>query len=142
MTELAHCIISVNIASHSVDIFFIASHRIAFSKHLIACTAWKVSRYGVISGLYFPVFGLNTERSYLSVFSPNTGKYGPEIIPHLDTFHAVLAISTMRWTIPMQCSIPHRNQSFDLDWKSNGWFLYGYKFFKSPFNIWRNYCIG
>ena len=29
-------------------------------------------------------------RSYLwSVFSPNTGKYGPEITPYLDTFHAV-----------------------------------------------------
>ena len=26
---------------------------------------------------------------YLSVFSPNTGKYGPEITPYLDTFHAV-----------------------------------------------------
>ena len=25
-------------------------------------TAWKVSKYGVISGPYFPVFGLNTER--------------------------------------------------------------------------------
>ena len=24
-------------------------------------TAWKVSKYGVISGLYFPAFGLNTE---------------------------------------------------------------------------------
>ena len=24
-------------------------------------TAWKLSKYGVISGLYFPVFGLNTE---------------------------------------------------------------------------------
>ena len=49
-------------------------------------TAWKVSKYGVISGPYFPVFGLNTE---ISVFSPNTGKYGPEITPYLDTFHAV-----------------------------------------------------
>ena len=26
---------------------------------------------------------------YLSVFSPNTGKYGQEITPYLDTFHAV-----------------------------------------------------
>ena len=26
---------------------------------------------------------------FWSVFSPNTGKYGPEIIPYLDTFHAV-----------------------------------------------------
>ena len=40
-------------------------------------TAWKVSKYVVISGPYFPVF------------SPNTGKYGPEITPYLDTFHAV-----------------------------------------------------
>ena len=40
-------------------------------------TAWKVSKYGVISGPYFPVFGLNT------------GKYGPEITPCLDTFHKV-----------------------------------------------------
>ena len=32
--------------------------------------------HGVISGPYFPVF------------SPNTGKYGPETIPYLDTFHA------------------------------------------------------
>ena len=40
-------------------------------------TAWKVSKYGAISGLYFPVF------------SPNTGKYGPEKTPYLDTFHAV-----------------------------------------------------
>ena len=44
----------------------------------IAFTAWKVSKYGVISGSYFPVFGLNTDR-----FSPNTGKYGPEITLYL-----------------------------------------------------------
>ena len=36
-----------------------------------------MSKYGVISVPYFPVFGLNT------------GKYGPEITPYLDTFHAV-----------------------------------------------------
>ena len=28
--------------------------------------------------------------SYLSVFSPDAGKYGPEITPYLDTFHAVV----------------------------------------------------
>ena len=38
---------------------------------------WKVSKYGVISGPFFPVF------------SPNTGKYGPEIAPYLDTFQVV-----------------------------------------------------
>ena len=35
------------------------------------------NKYGVISGEYFPVF------------SPNTGKYGPEITPYWDTFQAV-----------------------------------------------------
>ena len=32
-------------------------------------TAWKVSKYGVISGLYFPAFGLNTERHFVSNYS-------------------------------------------------------------------------
>ena len=44
-------------------------------------TAGKVSKYGVISGPYFPVFGLNT------------GKQEPEITLYLDTFHAVVAYS-------------------------------------------------
>ena len=39
---------------------------------------WKVSKYGAFSGPYFPVFGLNT------------GKYGPEKTPYLDTFYAEL----------------------------------------------------
>ena len=49
--------------------------------HLNISTGWKVSKYGVISGPYSPVF------------SPNTGKYGPEITPYwsrsvrqMDTF--------------------------------------------------------
>ena len=36
-------------------------------------TAWKEFQYGVFSGPCFPVF------------SPNTGKYGPEKTPYLDT---------------------------------------------------------
>ena len=42
-----------------------------------------MSKYGVISGTYFPVF------------IPNTGKYRPEISPYLDNFHAV-------WIIPSE----------------------------------------
>ena len=38
-----------------------------------------MSKYGVFSDRYFPVFGLNTE------------KYGPEKTLDLDTFHAVMA---------------------------------------------------
>ena len=48
-----------------------------------------MSKYGFISGSYFPVFGLNTERYDFSVFSPNTRKYGPETTTYLDTFHAM-----------------------------------------------------
>ena len=36
-------------------------------------TGWKISKYGVISGPYFPVF------------SPNLGKFGAEKPPYLDT---------------------------------------------------------
>ena len=42
----------------------------------VPSTAWKVSKYGVISGPYFLVFGQNTGR-----------KYGPEITSYLDTFN-------------------------------------------------------
>ena len=41
-------------------------------------------------GLYFPVFGLNLG----NVFSPNTGKYGPEITPYLNTFHPARVMLT------------------------------------------------
>ena len=34
---------------------------------------------------------IRRDTSYLSVFSPNAGKYGPEKTPHLDTFQKVLA---------------------------------------------------
>ena len=49
-------------------------------------TAWKGSKYGVISGPYLPVFGLNT------------GKYKPEITPYLGNFHAAAASKKyFRW---------------------------------------------
>ena len=41
-----------------------------------------MSKYGVFPGPYFPVFRLNT------------GKYGREKLPSLDTFHAVLQLLT------------------------------------------------
>ena len=63
-----------------------------------SCTACKVSKYGVTSGAYFPVFGLNTEiYGVNSVFSPNKGKYQPEVTPYLGTFHAVLGCLYLRF---------------------------------------------
>ena len=52
---------------------------IADKKYLLRfiVTAWKLSKYGVFSGPYFTIFGLNTE------------KYGPKEYLYLDNFHAV-----------------------------------------------------
>ena len=46
----------------------------------ITATAWNVSKYGVFSG-------------------PNTGKYGPEITPYLDTFHTVCLKTIHIWSL-------------------------------------------
>ena len=55
-----------------------------------------MSKYGVFSSPYFPVFGLNTEIYGVNLrTSPNTGKYGPENTPYLDTFHAVILNSIL-----------------------------------------------
>ena len=35
---------------------------------------------------------IQRDTPYLSIFSPNVGKYGPEKTPYLDTFHAVYSI--------------------------------------------------
>ena len=44
--------------------------------------AWKMSQHEVISGPYFPVFGLNI------------GKYGPEITSYFDAFHVAIICHT------------------------------------------------
>ena len=55
-----------------------SNKKLIFSrKNVISITARKVSKYGEFSGPYFPVF------------SPEAGKYGPEITPYFHTFHAV-----------------------------------------------------
>ena len=41
------------------------------------CVKSEESKYGIFSGPYFPVFRLNT------------GKYGPEKTPYMETFHAM-----------------------------------------------------
>ena len=42
-----------------------------------------MTKYGVTSGPCFPIL------------SPNTGKYGPEISPYLDTSHAVMIVDIL-----------------------------------------------
>ena len=52
---------------------------------------YLLSKYGVISGPYFPVF------------SSNTGEYGPEITLYLDSFHTVIPISNVLHLCPIRC---------------------------------------
>ena len=53
-------------------------------------TTWKVSQYGVFSGLYFPAFGLNTDRHSVSFrIQSEYGKIRTTKTPYLDYFHAV-----------------------------------------------------
>ena len=53
-----------------------------------------MSKYGVISGPYYPVFGLQT------------GKYGLEKTPDLDTFHAVILLGDSPETKRKLCLSP------------------------------------
>ena len=59
----------------------------------LASTGWKVSKYGVLSDPYFSVFGLNT------------GKYGPEKTPYLDTLWKVDTFSSYCLLFNAWCSL-------------------------------------
>ena len=53
-------------------------------------TVWKVSKYGVYSGPYFSLFGLNTEIYSVNLrIQSEYGKIRPEKTSYLDTFHTV-----------------------------------------------------
>ena len=79
---------TVCILSHSLYCLYFSSWKIMIigigTSKFGTCdqtfTAWNMSKHGVTSGPYFPVFRLNT------------GKYWPEMTPFLDTFHAVIEI--------------------------------------------------
>ena len=43
------------------------------------CTAWKVSKYGVFSGPYFPAFGLNTDQKKLCIWTHFTQRCSSKI---------------------------------------------------------------
>ena len=90
----------------SIFIFWSFEFNVYFTFiRLIVCdaiTAWKMPKYGVFSGPYFLVFGLDivfspTAGKYrsektptlFSVFNPNIGKCGPDKTPYFETFHAV-----------------------------------------------------
>ena len=50
------------------------------------------------------------DTEYLSVFSPNAGKYGPEKTPYLDTFHVVLLVASAAYIWLLNRHFYLRNQ--------------------------------
>ena len=56
------CVKSVQIRSFSWSVFFCIQSEYRKIRIFFYCHSWKVSKYGVFSGPYFPAFGLNTER--------------------------------------------------------------------------------
>ena len=42
---------------------------------------------------------IRRDTKYLYLFSPNSGKYGPEKTPYLETFHAVWGYGIIEWII-------------------------------------------
>ena len=66
-----------------------------------------MSKYGGFSGAYFQHLDrIRRDTPYLSVFSPNEGKYGPEKTPYSDTFQAVL-IKNIESTTDAQIFLNH-----------------------------------
>ena len=57
---------------------------------------WKVSRYGVFSALYFPVFKLNTDILFADLCIQS--KYGKKQ-DHRDSVIGNFSRSTLKWTI-------------------------------------------
>ena len=72
---------------------FLYSHLAVIMRVII--NAWKVSKYGAFSG------------PYLSVFSLNAGKYGPEKTSYFDPFLVMIQINIHNsWKV-----WPHNKQS-------------------------------
>ena len=69
-------------------------------------STWKVSKYGVFPGPYFPVFALITGIYSVNLpISANIRKYGPEKTPYLVTFHAVIITPIENISIPLKSGI-------------------------------------
>ena len=79
-------------------------------------TVWKASKYGVFSGWYFSVFGLNQEIYEVnSVINPNGEKYGPEKTPYLDTLFSKWL--TEKPSIPPEFFLQLTYLKFEGKWK-------------------------
>ena len=80
-------------------------------------TTWKVSKYGVFSGPYFPAFGLNTER-----YVKRGRREKWEIVQI--AFFLIIFVTNCQLTLSWRRSLSYRNQIIDFHSKTMDWFLY------------------
>ena len=80
---------------------------IYFNNIPVTHTAWKMSIFGVFVVRIFQNSGwIRRDTEYLSVFSPNTGKYKSVKTLYLDTLHAVLRKNnqSFAFSLPLPCT--------------------------------------
>ena len=93
-------------------------------------TAWEVSKYGIFSGPYFPVFGMNTKIYFVNLRIPSEyKKTRPEKTPYLDTFHAVSKLAFYLFLADFHQIIQNHQKKFSVfisanfQYSSEIWYL-------------------
>ena len=95
------------------------------TKDKVPFTSWKVSKYGVIPGPYFPTFGLKTERYFVSLcIQSECGK--------IRTRNNSVFGHFLR-SMDCQCCIQNQNDSVQMLWVPKNC---PKKVYKSSKNIW------
>ena len=105
-------------------------------------TAWKVSKYGVISGPYFPVFGLNTEiyfinfciqSEYRKIQARNNSVFGHFLRSEFCWYK--LKFIFMCFDVGLKCINQNHCKSL-LDSKENTWWKVLQIFYNFLIHIW------
>ena len=108
-------------------------------------TAWKVSKYGVISGPYFPVFGLNTEiyfinfciqSEYRKIQARNNSVFGHFLRSEFCWYK--LKFIFMCFDVGLKCINQNHCKSL-LDSKENTWWKVLQIFYNFLIHIWTSH---
>ena len=75
---------------------FISSTNLFTKNHVIYQHKRTITLSKMCSNMELFLVRIFLYSDWIPVLSPNTGKYGPEINPYLDTFHAVLMIKKLK----------------------------------------------
>ena len=82
----------------TIILLFLTLYCYFYQLFLFSLTSWKVSKYGVFSGPYFPAFGLNTERDSISPYSVRMRENAEQKKTHIWTLFTQCVYS-INWVI-------------------------------------------